>query len=139
MLHRAQIDLPCRCLRNSQAPGANRTGGGGGVNAGMMEMMEQQLGSLSQIIRSKDQELAALKETVQLQCNERVEMLLELNNLRSGASSVQKGGAGKGAGLNVESDLPPQTGRGRGVSPKSRAGTNVAPGSPWRTKRSGWH
>ena len=104
-----------------------------------MSMMESQLTSLSQMIRAKDQELEHLRATVKLQCDERIEMMLELNQARGA-----KGGAGKGAAAGApqqgsSSGPSSPTGRGRGMSTTSRAGGVAAPGSPWRTKRSGWH
>ncbi len=109
----------------------------------MMSMMETQLTNLSQIIRTKDQELQQLRATVKHQCDERIEMMLELNQTRAAGA---KGGVGKGGADNAPqhqgsspSGPSSPTGRGRGMSATSMASGQAAPGSPWRSKRSGWH
>lgn len=112
------------------------------IGADMLAMMEAQLGSLSGLIRQKDAEIAGLKVTVQRQCDERVEMLMALNEAsKAGAGGAGAGGVGvgKGKAAQGEEEGPPGKGRGRGVSNTIRGNIGAAPGSPWRRKAGGWH
>lgn len=52
------------------------------LNEAALQTMEQQLVRLSQVIRKKEDELREVRETVQLMCSERNEMLHELQSLR---------------------------------------------------------
>ncbi|GAX83037.1 hypothetical protein CEUSTIGMA_g10463.t1 [Chlamydomonas eustigma] len=64
-----------------RSTGGNRESGGGIDQSGlkdMLTMMEGQLGRLSEMIRHKDTEIAALRKTVQSGCDERRELQQQL-------------------------------------------------------------
>lgn len=87
-------------------------------HAAVIELMEGQLSRLSAIIRDKEAAVAMLQQTVQQECNERMHLLQQLQqlgitgpsdcqaDLASGQSSTRMGGASTAQPADKQSGLP---------------------------------
>ena len=88
----AEVQARCKTLEQnlSSAQGSlAKDQGKGAVNdipSGVMQLLEQQLISLSQQLKSKEQQVAALQQTVKHQCDERT--MLQLKCMQLGSAST---------------------------------------------------
>lgn len=111
-------------------------GGGSGpapaVDMSMVEMMEKQLGRLSEIIRTREAELAELRRAFQAGCDERRELMQQIERLMSGG---QQGSAGPASSARSEPSAQAQGSHvGMPTSPGSRrAVVSTSPNKPYRT------
>ncbi len=62
-------------------------------SAAVLQLLEQQLVSLSQMLRAKEQQIGALQETVQQQCDERTLMHIKYMQLQSAHQTASLGAA----------------------------------------------
>ena len=113
----AEVQARCKTLeqnlssaQSTVAPGPGK-GAVGELPTGVLQLLEQQLISLSHQLKSKEQQVAALQQTVKHQCDERTMLQIKCMQLGSASTSIISS-TGPSSPANQRNAADNHTGRG---------------------------